>query len=100
MFMVDQWVWQITKICTQYTVGPLYNEHFGNRKQFVIQRFPLFRGYTFHMHSNLCGPTKAVCYREVSTIRGVCFKRFHCTYILNHFSETIRQISKVGGLVN
>ena len=34
------------------------------------------------MHSNLFGPTKAVCYGEVSTVKGVCYKRFHCTYIL------------------
>ena len=30
------------------------------------------------MHSNLSGPTKAVCYREVFAIKGVCYKRFHC----------------------
>ena len=30
------------------------------------------------MHSNLFGPSKAVCYREVSTIRGVCYKRLPC----------------------
>ena len=29
------------------------------------------------MHDNVSGATKAVCYREVSTIRGVCYKRFH-----------------------
>ena len=28
------------------------------------------------MHNNLAGPTKAVCYREVFTIRRVCYKRF------------------------
>ena len=33
------------------------------------------------MHSNLSGPTKAVCYREVFAIRGVCYKRFHCIYM-------------------
>ena len=31
------------------------------------------------MHSNISGPTKAVCYREVSTIGGICYRRFHCT---------------------
>ena len=31
------------------------------------------------MHGNLSGPPKAVCYTEVSNIRGVCCKRFHCT---------------------
>ena len=30
------------------------------------------------MHSNLPGPTKAICYREVFTIRRVCYERFHC----------------------
>ena len=36
----------------------------------------------FYTHSNLSGPIQAVCYREVSTIRGVCYKWFHCT--VNH----------------
>ena len=30
------------------------------------------------MYNDLSGPTKAVCYREVFTIRGVCEKRSHC----------------------
>ena len=30
------------------------------------------------MYNNSSGSTKAVCYREVSTIRGVCHKRLHC----------------------
>ena len=34
------------------------------------------------MYGNASGPTKAVCYREVSTIRGVCYKRFHCIKIM------------------
>ena len=34
------------------------------------------------MHSNVSRPTKAVCYREVFTIRGVCYKRFLCIYLL------------------
>ena len=33
------------------------------------------------MDSNLSEPTKAVCYREVSTVKGVCYKRFHCTHV-------------------
>ena len=28
-----------------------------------------------YMHRNLFGPTKVVCYREVSTVRGVCYIR-------------------------
>ena len=36
----------------------------------------------FYIHSNLSDPTKAVCYREVFTIRVVCYKRFHCIYII------------------
>ena len=36
------------------------------------------------MHSNLSGPTKAVCYREVFTIRGVCYKRFQCIRLSAH----------------
>ena len=49
----------------------------GTEKQFVILRFPLLEVNS--KHSNLSGPTKAVCYREVSTIRGVCYKRLPCT---------------------
>jgi hypothetical protein len=30
------------------------------------------------MYSNLSGPAKAVCYREVFTIGVDCYKRFHC----------------------
>ena len=30
------------------------------------------------MHSSLLGPPKAVCYGEVSTVVGVCDKRFSC----------------------
>ena len=30
------------------------------------------------MCNNLYGPTKVVCYREVSAIKGVCYKRIHC----------------------
>ena len=36
----------------------------------------------FYMHANVSGPTKAVCYREASTTRGVCYKRFHCNSAL------------------
>ena len=32
------------------------------------------------MHSNLSGPTKAVCYREVFATRRVCCERSHCSY--------------------
>ena len=32
------------------------------------------------MHSNLSGPTKVVCYREVFTIGGVCYEWFHRMY--------------------
>ena len=42
------------------------------------------------MHSNISGPTKAVCYREVTAIRGVCYKRFHCMY-----SSYMPSLSKV-----
>ena len=31
------------------------------------------------MRSNLSGPTKAVCYREVSAIRGVWYEMFCCS---------------------
>ena len=31
------------------------------------------------MCNNISGPTELVCYREVSAIKGVCYKRFHCT---------------------
>ena len=34
------------------------------------------------MHGNVSGATKAVCYREVSTIRVVCYKRSHCIQLL------------------
>ena len=34
------------------------------------------------MCNNLSGPTKLVCCREVSSIKGVCYKRFHCTYTM------------------
>ena len=74
----------------------------GPEKRFVIQRFPLFRGYfictaiyldpqkqsvierfpllgEFVMRgSTVSGPTKVVCCREVFTIGGVCYKRFLC----------------------
>ena len=42
----------------------------GPEKQVAIQRL-------FYMHSNLSGPTKAICFREVFAVRGVCYKRFH-----------------------
>ena len=35
----------------------------------------------FYMHSNLSGPMEAVCYREVSTIRGVCCKKLRCNVV-------------------
>ena len=38
------------------------------------------------MHINLSGPTKTVHYREVSTVRGVCYKRFHCTVLFMDYS--------------
>ena len=44
------------------------------------------------MHSNLSGPTKAVCYREVFTIRGVCYKRFHCMYV--HSANACTYVSR------
>ena len=40
----------------------------GIEKWFVIQRSPLFGGYFLYMPNYLSGPTKAVCYREVSAI--------------------------------
>ena len=38
-----------------------------------------------HVHSNLSGPTKVVCYiystcREVFSVRGVCYEKFLCIY--------------------
>ena len=37
------------------------------------------------MHNILCGPTKAVCYKEVSTIREL-FKRFYCSFGIHTLS--------------
>ena len=52
----------------------------GTEKQFAIQRFPLFRGY-FYTHNKLFGPAETVCYREVSTTRGVCCLHMHvCSF--------------------
>ena len=39
-----------------------------------------------HMHANVSGPTKAVCYRKVFTIRGVCYKRFYCILYIKRVS--------------
>ena len=44
------------------------------------------------MHSNLSGPTKAVCYREVFTIRRVCYERFHCNYVKYISARNVLQI--------
>ena len=57
------------------TVEPLYKGHLGTCKKlcytevFTIQRLCC-------VDSSPLGPTQAVCYREVSAIGGVCYKRF------------------------
>ena len=51
----------------------------GPEKQFVIQTFPLFRGYFIHI--TICLDPQMQSVIEVSTIRGVCYKRFHCTQL-------------------
>ena len=55
----------------------LYNGHFGNRKAFCCTEVSTVQRL-FYMHSHLSGPTKTVCYREVSAIGGICYKRLHC----------------------
>lgn len=56
----------------------LIKDTLGSARQIVcyITEVSTIQGL-FHMHSNLSGPTKVVCCREVSVIRGVCFKRFN-----------------------
>ena len=51
----------------------------GTEKQTesVMQRFPLFRGY-FVRIAIFLGPQKLFVILEVFTIRGFCYKRFHC----------------------
>ena len=65
-------------------VEPLYAGHFAcmhedcmEKSLHVVQRFH-YSEVILYMHSNLSGPTKAVCYREVCAIRSlVCYKNFH-----------------------
>ena len=52
--------------------------------QFVVQRFPLFRGYCTCIACNLSGPTKAVSNREDSASRGVRYKSFYCRSNIIH----------------
>ena len=54
----------------------------GTEDQFVTKRFTLIRGY-FMQIAMISGPTKAVCYGEVSTIWGVCYQRFCCVCMYN-----------------
>ena len=64
-----QWDLSIVDTGTQWNLSIV--DTLGTEKQFIIQRL-------FYMCNNLSGPTKLVCYREVSAIKEVCCKRFHC----------------------
>ena len=73
----------LTNVCTQWDLS--IAEILGPEKQLVVQRFPQFR--VFCVHSNLSGPTKQlVFYREVFTIRGVCYIRGPAVPIIIHTS--------------
>ena len=60
------------------TVGPLYNGHFGTRRTVCYTEVSTIERL-FYMCNNLRGPTKVVCYRGGSAIKGVSYKRFYCT---------------------
>ena len=64
LFPPEQW-----DLCITNTLGT-------ENMQFVIRRFPLFRGYFIQCHITISGPRKAVCHREVfASLRGVCYIR-------------------------
>ena len=68
----------VCTVCVQWYLS--ITNTLGTEKQFAIWRFPLFRGYFIHTVIHIT--SKAVCFREVFTIRGVCYKRFCCIWFL------------------
>ena len=67
------------QICISSQVKPLYSEHLGSDEGFVS-------GGYFHIHNNLSGPLKTVCYSEVPNVWGVTY--IH-TYIVTRDSSSL-----------
>ena len=67
------------KLLFVYSVEFLYGGHLGTSKWFAITEVSTIQRLSYYVFNNLYIWTqKAVCFREVSVVRGVCYKRFFC----------------------
>ena len=63
------------------TVGPLQTHTLGTEKQFVVQRFTLFRSYFTHITIYLDPQKQSFVERFPLLNRGVCYKRLRCMHL-------------------
>ena len=82
------------------TDEPLNDRHFGT------QITNLYRGFHYseviYMCPYLSGPTQVyyiVCCREVSAVRGVCYKRLHCILHVRMAGVCVNYIQEVPHLM-